>query len=104
MIKELKKQANIAKRWKHFRIKKRPEPSEYPGKERPGLFEWAIYQNEKLTAEKRQENENWKLVDETEITPIEHFEPSFDFLKSVGQSVTKPKEDLAEKRPAAIRN
>jgi hypothetical protein len=63
-----------------------------PGKERAGLFEWAIYTQQK-------QNEDWKLIDAGDISPIDHPEPSFDFLISLGQSVIDLQKDIPKTDP-----
>ncbi len=65
----------------------------------PGTFQWGIYHNENSSNEQREENERWHLIDEVEISPIDHIEPSFDFLASLGQSVVDLKKTLSEKDP-----
>jgi hypothetical protein len=70
-----------------------------PGKERTGVFQWALYQNEDVSPAQRQANENWKLVDETDLSPIDHIEPSFDFLTSLGQAVIDLKAGLPQTDP-----
>ncbi|HUP14005.1 MAG TPA: CHAT domain-containing protein, partial [Niastella sp.] len=70
-----------------------------PGKERTGVFEWAIYHNEEVSPAQREANESWQVVDETNPTLIDHVEPSFDFLSSLGQAVIDLKADLPQTDP-----
>lgn len=54
-------------------------------------FAWGVYTREDIQERLRADYESWTVKDPAPIVPIDHREPSFDFIKRLGNSINKLK-------------